>query len=197
MSRKVEQGDATRRRLVDAAVALFTEHGFAGTSTTAVVRAAGVTRGALYHHFADKESLFEAAFQQVQREVADRCAAAALGAGPGPAERLRAGMAAFLDTCLEPHVQRVLLREGPLVLGWERSVAYDDPYCARRQLRAGMREAERLGLVSPGRAEPLTHLLFGAANQAGVVITVAADPAAARAETGAAMDDLITRLLTR
>ncbi|MEV4258930.1 TetR/AcrR family transcriptional regulator [Spirillospora sp. NPDC049652] len=196
MSRKVEQGDATRRRLVDTAVALFTEHGFAGTSTTAVVRAAGVTRGALYHHFADKESLFEAAYRQVQQEVADRCAAAALAAPRTPADRLRAGMAAYLDACLEPHVQRVLLREGPLVLGWERSVAFDDPYCARRQLRDGLREAERLGLVPAGRAEPLAHLVFGAANQAGVVIAAAPDPAAARAETGAAMDDLIARLLT-
>ncbi|MCP2343020.1 TetR/AcrR family transcriptional regulator [Actinomadura rupiterrae] len=196
MSRKAEQGDATRQRLVDAAVALFTAHGFAGTSTTAVVKAAGVTRGALYHHFADKESLFEAAYQQVQREVADRCAAAAMGAGSEPSERMRAGMAAYLDACLEPHVQRVLLREGPLVLGWERSVNFDDPYCARQQLRAGMREAEQLGLISPGRAEPLAHLIFGAANQAGVAIAAAPDQAADRARIGVAMDDLITRLLT-
>ncbi|RFU38202.1 TetR/AcrR family transcriptional regulator [Actinomadura logoneensis] len=196
MSRKVEQGDATRRRLVDTAVALFTEHGFAGTSTTAVVAAAGVTRGALYHHFADKEALFEAAYRQVQREVADRCAAAALAADPTPPARIRAGMAAYLDACLEPHVQRVLLREGPLVLGWERSVAFDDPDCARRQLRDGLREAERLGFVPAGRAEPLAHLLFGAANQAGVVIAAASDQATARAEVGAAMDDLVVRLLT-
>ncbi|MFC5182713.1 TetR/AcrR family transcriptional regulator [Actinomadura harenae] len=196
MSKKAEQGDATRRRLVDTAVALFTEHGFAGTSTTAVVKAAGVTRGALYHHFADKEALFEAAYQGVQREVAERCAAAARAAEPTPAGRLRAGMAAYLDACLEPHVQRVLLREGPLVLGWERSVTFDDPYCARKQLRAGLREAERQGLVPAGRADALAHLLFGAANQAGAAIAVAPDQAAARAETGAAMDDLITRLLT-
>ncbi|MEV5570239.1 TetR/AcrR family transcriptional regulator [Spirillospora sp. NPDC052269] len=196
MSKKVEQGDATRQRLVDTAVALFTEHGFAGTSTTAVVKAAGVTRGALYHHFADKEALFEAAYQQVQREVAGRCAAAAQAAEATPADRLRAGMAAYLDACLEPHVQRVLLREGPLVLGWERSVTYDDPFCARRPMRTGLREAERLGLVPPGRADALAHLLFGAANQSGAAIAVASDQAAARAEIGAAMDVLITRLLT-
>lgn len=196
MSKKAEQGDATRRRLVDTAVALFTEHGFAGTSTTAVVKAAGVTRGALYHHFADKEALFEAAHEQVQLEVAERCAAAAAAAHPGPAAGLRAGMAAYLDACMEPHIQRILLRDGPLILGWERSVSFDDPHCARRQLRDGLREAERQGLIPSGRAEGMTHLVFGAANQAGAVIAAASEPSAARAETGEAMDDLLTRLLT-
>jgi AcrR family transcriptional regulator len=177
MSRKIEQGDATRRALVDAAVALFTEKGFAGISTTEIVRRAEVTRGALYHHFTDKEELFGAAYEAVERDVFGRCQTAG---------DLKEGVRAYLDACLEPAIQRFLLIEGPLVLGWERSLHFDDPYCARRLLLAAVRA------LAPGRpAEPLTHLLFGALLQAGLVI---ADAPGRRAEMGDAMDGMIDSL---
>ncbi|HEX2314020.1 MAG TPA: TetR/AcrR family transcriptional regulator [Thermomonospora sp.] len=195
MNRKVEQGDATRAQLVEAGAALFTEHGFAGTSTTEIVRRAGVTRGALYHHFADKERLFEAVFTEVEKDIFARCAAASAAAGSDPAARLAAGVHAFLDACLEPRVQRILLREGPSVLGWERSLRFDDPHCARRLLRAGLHQAARAGLVPEEHAEALTHVLYGALNQAGTVISAAADPAAERGRMGAALDGLLSALL--
>lgn len=195
MNRKVEQGDATRAQLVDAGIALFTEHGFAGTSTTEIVRRAGVTRGALYHHFADKEQLFEAAHTEVQKDIFARCAAAAAAAPAGPAAQITAGAHAFLDACLEPRVRRILLREGPSVLGWERSLHFDDPYCARRLLRSALRAAARDGLVPDEQAEPLAHALYGALNQAGNVIAAADDPAAERERMGKAIADLIAALL--
>lgn len=198
MSRKVEQGDATRRELIGAAIALFTEQGYAGTSTTQVVQRAGVTRGALYHHFPDKERLFEAAYTEIQRDIFARCSAAASAAvtdGRGPAAGILAGSGAFLDACLRPDVQRVFLREGPLVLGWRRSVRFDDPHCARRLLLAAIGAAAQDGSLPQDQVESITHLLYGALNQAGVVIADAADPAAARAELGKALGTLIRSLL--
>ncbi|REE95244.1 TetR/AcrR family transcriptional regulator [Thermomonospora umbrina] len=195
MNRKVEQGDATRAQLIDAGIALFTEQGFAATSTTEIVRRAGVTRGALYHHFPDKERLFEAVFVEVQKEIHTRCAAASLAAPDDPADRISAGIHAFLDACLEPRTQAVLLREGPSVLGWQRSLRFDDPHCARLLLRAGLREAARAGLVAETNVEPLTHLLYGALNQAGTVISAADDPAAERERMGAAVEELLRSAL--
>lgn len=184
MSRKVEQGEVTRLALVGAAIALFTEKGFAGTSTTEIVRRADVTRGALYHHFTDKEELFRAAYEAVEKDIFQRCRAAA--AADTSAAGMKAGTAAFLDACLEPPVRRILLTEGPLVLGWDRSLNFEDPYCARRLLRSAVQ------VLVPGRPpEPLTHLLYGALLQAGLVIAGAPDR---RAEMGDAMRDMIDSL---
>jgi AcrR family transcriptional regulator len=185
-SRKVEQGEATRAALVDAAVALFTERGFAGTSTTEIVRRADVTRGALYHHFADKEELFGAAYEAVERDIFDRCRAAADGRAGVAA--LKAGVAAYLDACLEGPVRRIVLIEGPLVLGWDRSLHFDDPHCARRLLRASVRE------LAAGPPEPLAHVLFGALLQAGLVI---ADDPRRRTGMGEAMETLIDSLFEK
>ncbi|MCX5208644.1 TetR/AcrR family transcriptional regulator [Kitasatospora sp. NBC_00240] len=195
MTKKAEQGDATRRQLVGAAIALFTAHGYADTSTTRIVEAAGVTRGALYHHFPDKEHLFEAAYLALQADVHARCAAAAEAADGDRVTRMMAGMDAFLTACLEKPVQRILLLEGPLVLGWERSVRFDDPYCARQLLRAGLAAAARSGILPAEQAEPLTHLLYGALHQAGVSIAAAADPTAQRSVMSKVVGDLVTARL--
>jgi len=186
MSRRVEQGEATRVTLVDAAIALFTADGFANTSTTEIVRRADVTRGALYHHFADKEELFRAAYEAIEEDIFERCRAA--GRGREGVAALKAGIGAYLDACLEPPVRRILLTEGPLVLGWERSLHFDDPYCARRLLRASV------AALAPGPPEPLTHLLFGALLQGGIVI---ADAPGRRTEIGVAMDGLVDSLFEK
>jgi AcrR family transcriptional regulator len=186
MSRKAEQGEATRGALVDAALALFTEGGFADTSTTEIVRRAEVTRGALYHHFADKEAVFRAAYEAIERDIFQRCLAAA--DGKGGVEALKAGIGAYLDACQEKPVQRILLTEGPLVLGWDRSLRFDDPHCARRLLRASVQE------LAPGPPEPLAHLLYGALLQAGLVI---ADAPVRRTEMGDAMDALVDSLFEK
>ncbi|GAB3990277.1 TetR/AcrR family transcriptional regulator [Actinoallomurus acanthiterrae] len=182
----MEQGEVTRAALVDAAVALFTEKGYADTSTAEIVRRADVTRGALYHHFADKEELFRAAHEAVEKDIFERVRTAAEKAEGGGVERLKAGVDAFLDSCLEPVVRRILLTEGPLVLGWERSLTFDNPYCSRRLLRAAV------GELRPGEEpEPLAHLLYGAMLQAGLV--VAADRER-RVVMGRSLSDLIDTL---
>lgn len=195
MSRKIEQGDATRRQLVEAAVALFAEHGYAATSTTQIVREANVTRGALYHHFSDKQQVFEAAYIEVEKSVHARCAEAASAAGGDLPAQMAAGMSAFLDACLQPQVQRILILEGPAVLGWERSVRFDDPYCARRLLIGGFQAAERSGLILPGQALPLTHLFFGALNHAGAVIAASPNPVEERDALAEALTTMLRTAL--
>src|SRR5437588_9351940 len=116
---QAERSQATREALIGAGRKLFAERGFAAIGTGEIVRAAGVSRGALYHHFDGKRGLLEAVYEQIERELAERIAAAALGA-TDPLEAMRSGTEMFLDACLEPEVQRIVLLDAPAVLGWER-----------------------------------------------------------------------------
>ncbi|MFC4588220.1 TetR/AcrR family transcriptional regulator [Sphaerisporangium corydalis] len=192
---KVEQGAATRFALIRAATELFAEKGYAATSTAEIVKRAEVTRGALYHHFADKDELFRATFESIELEIAELISVAAEKAA-GPADRLRAGMAAFLDTCVDPRIQRILLLEGPSVLGWERWRRSDDPRCARGLLVIGLRSAVDAGVLADQPVEPLAELLYGALVQAGLAIAGSPDPEATHQAMNQAAQRLLTSLLT-
>src|SRR5881398_3481078 len=109
---KEEHAEATRAALIASARALFAERGYAAVSIEEIVRRARVTRGALYHHFEDKADLFRAVFERVQRLLD------AASSQPDPARHLEVGCHAFLDACAEPDVQRIVLLDGPAVLGW-------------------------------------------------------------------------------
>src|SRR3954447_15680555 len=116
-----ERSAASRDALVSAARALFAERGYADVGTEEIVRTAGLTRGALYHHFADKVAVFAAAFEEVETETNTRIAdAVAPTATTDPIAAMRAGASAFLDTCTEPRLARIMLLDAPSVLGWER-----------------------------------------------------------------------------
>src|SRR4029077_16621223 len=119
-SRKAEQSLQTRAALIGAARELFAQRGYADVGTEEIVRAAGVTRGALYHHFEGKRELFEAVYVQIEVELAERIAAGALNAGESwaPLEAMRAGAEMFLDACTDAEVQQIVLLDGPSVLGW-------------------------------------------------------------------------------
>ena len=107
-----------RGALIAAARPLFAAPGFADVSLEAIVRDAGVTRGALYHHFADKTEVFAAVFEQVEAEMAARMGKAiAAAAVTDPVEILRLGAAFWLDACADPEVQRIVLMDAPAVLG--------------------------------------------------------------------------------
>src|SRR5215210_3047371 len=101
---QAERSEATRAALIATARRLFAARGYAAVGTEELVRAAGVTRGALYHHFDGKADLFRAVFEQLEGEIAERLAADAL-ARPDPWEAMLAGLEMFLDVCLEPEVQ--------------------------------------------------------------------------------------------
>ena len=193
-SLKAEQAEATRAALVAAARELFSERGYAAVGTEEIVRRARVTRGALYHHFRGKKDLFRAVFVEVDEELTQRIAMRA-AAEQDPWEMMRAGAHAFLDACLEPAVQRVVLLDAPSVLGWEewRSIGEQ----AGLGLVQGVLEAAmEAGVISRQPARPLAHILIGALDEAAMLVTRADDVQAARREVGETIESLLAGLRT-
>ncbi|MGN6606654.1 MAG: TetR/AcrR family transcriptional regulator [Jatrophihabitans sp.] len=196
---QADRSAATRAALVTAARELFAEHGFAAVSTEAIVRAAGVTRGALYHQFADKVELFAAVFEATEAELTARLDEAVGGSGlADPLAMMRFGAAAWLDACAEPAIQRIALVDGPAVLGWER--------WREIGLRYGLGLVQSLvvaaietGQIDRQPPEPLSHVLLGALDEAALYVAragTAEAAATARAETTAALVRLIEGLAT-
>jgi AcrR family transcriptional regulator len=191
---QAERSQGTRAALLAAARRLFAERGYAGVSTGDVVGAAGLTRGALYHHFRDKQDLFRAVFEQLEADLVARLAAAA--AQDGAAAGIERGLAAFLDACLEPEVARIALLDAPGVLGWQQWRAIE----ARHGLglvTAAVAAAVERGTLPAQPVEPLAHALFGAMTETALLIANAADSAAARRDAETALRGLLGGLLRR
>jgi AcrR family transcriptional regulator len=187
-----DRSEETRRRLLEVARRLFAERGFAATPTEEIVREGGVTRGALYHHFRDKQDLFRAVVEELQQQIVQRIEAAAAGAAD-LWSGLQAGLHAFLDACLDPAVQRIVLLDAPAALGWAEWRELDERY-GIRLLRDALQGLMEAGLLEPQPADPLAHLLLGALSAAGLLIAEAADTATARAEVGATLERLLRGL---
>lgn len=188
---QADRSTATRTALVAAAQRLFAEHGFASVGTPAIVHEANVSRGALYHHFADKTALFEAVLDKVEQDIAQRLADSVLGASDaGIVEAMELCVEAWLDLCEEPEVQRIVLIDGPSVLGWARW----REICGRHVL--GLVEAMLVQGMDDGSLDrqpvtPLAHLLLAVADEAALYIASADDPASARQE----LRGIVRRLL--
>lgn len=161
-----ERSDATRGALIAAARRLFGVQGYHSTPAEQVVRLAEVTSGALYHHFDGKRSLFRAAFDAVQRSLAERVRKAALG-GADPWERLELGVREYLRCCLEPEVRQIVLVDGPSALGWDEWRAADAEHHLQ-PLAAALASAMRAGLIERRPPLPLAHVLLGAFTEAGL-----------------------------
>jgi AcrR family transcriptional regulator len=187
--KRVAQGDVTRAALIRAARELFGEQGYVETSTDEVVVRAGVTKGALYHHFGGKEDLFRAVFEQVQLDVSDQAVAEFLG--PDAWEALLRGCSLWVDAHLDPSVRRIVLQDARAVLGWDEARAIENRFGAVA-LRGALRKAMHAGVLERQPLRPLALVLMGALGEACLYIADAADPIAARAEVGA----LITRMLS-
>jgi AcrR family transcriptional regulator len=194
---QAERSAATRTALVAAARPLFAARGYAAVGTEELVRAAGVTRGALYHQFAGKEELFAAVFEQVEAEVAERIGrvlgGGGGGAGAGPADpgaALRAGVAAWLDAVDDPEIQRIVLIDAPAVLGWDRWREVALRY-AGGMVEAVLQAGMDAGRLAPRPVEPLAHVLLGALDEAALYVAQSADRAAARA----AVEDVLGAIL--
>ncbi len=172
-----ERTEATRLALLDAARALFVGKGYADTSTPEICAAAGITRGALYHHFADKRDLFRQVLVREAEAVAARIEAAA-PAPLAPREALLAGSEAYLDAMTVPGRTRLMLVDGPAVLGREATDAIDEATSAAT-LREGLAKA------LPGAAGvplgALAKLLSAAFDRAALEIDAGADAAEVRA----------------
>jgi AcrR family transcriptional regulator len=190
--RQAQRSEATRKALVDVGRKLFAKRGYADVGTEEIVRRAGVTRGALYHHFSGKEDLFRAVAEQVEEEMTRRSAEAAL-AHQDPWEQQRAGWEAFLDACLDPAVQRIILLDAPSVLGPKAWREIASKY-GLALVQFGLQSLIEAGLIEEQPIDPLAHLVIGALSEAAVVIAQAEDTQGARAEMGAALERLMTGL---
>jgi AcrR family transcriptional regulator len=191
-NKHVERSRVTRERLLEHAQALFGERGYADVGTEEIVRAAGVTRGALYHQFRDKQALFEAVVETVEAETTARIAAQAAGA-EDPLAALRAGGRAFLAICADPHVERILMLDAPAVLGWTRWREIRNEHglgLVTGVLEAGM----EAGVIGRQPAVALAHLLLGALHEGAMLVTGAQEREAARAEVEAVIDRLLDGL---
>jgi AcrR family transcriptional regulator len=181
-SLRAEQVAQTRAALVNAGRQLFGTKGFAATSVEDIARAARVTTGALYHHFPTKAAVFEAVFEQVHTEMLVASAEAA-AAADGALEQMAAGFGVFLDRVLEPEVQRILVTDGPAVLGLARFIELDERYALEPAVQ-GIEAANAAGLLQVPDPPTLVRLLFGAMTRAGLLIASSPDPKATRDAVG-------------
>jgi AcrR family transcriptional regulator len=173
-----DRGEATRDALLAAARALFAEHGYAGVGTEEVVRRAGVTRGALYHYFRDKQDLFRAVFEQTEAEIMQTIIARVEGL-TDPMEELAVGVRAFLDACGDPTLMRIGVRDAPGVLGWEEWREIGNRH-GLGLVTGALGWAMDEGQIARADVRTLGHLLLAALAEASLLIASAADPRAAR-----------------
>jgi AcrR family transcriptional regulator len=188
---QADRSAATRDALVAAARRLFAAHGFAEVPADAIVAEAGVTRGALYHQFADKTALFDAALEAVEADIARRLADDVAAAGiSDPVEALRHAVRTWLEICVEPEIHRIALIDGPSVLGWTRW----RELCQRHVfglVQVLLTQGIELGRIRAQPARPLTHVLMGAGDEAALYVAEAEDRTLARAEMIEVLDQLI------
>jgi AcrR family transcriptional regulator len=190
---RAEQAARTRGALITAARRLFAVHGYAETGTEDIVTAAGVgTRGALYHHFTDKQQLFKAVFEAVQ----DDLVAQSPQEQPGPAtlDSLRSGLHGYLKAAAQHlEVQQIILIDGPAVLGWEQWRALEERY-GLGAIRAQLEQAMANQSIKDTPLDPLAHLLLAVVNESALYVANAADPKQASAQARTALDRLLDGL---
>ena len=188
------RAEATRAALLGAARRLFVEKGYFATGTEEIVAEAGVgTRGALYHHFADKRALFEAVIEAVEEDLV--AAAAAATPPEGAFAQLRAGLLGFLEASLTPEVPQVLLRDGPAVLGWQEWRALEERY-GLGAIRALLDQAVAEGTLPPQPLDALAHVLLAAVDEAALYIANSPEPRLAKVDAVGTMDRLLGGLVS-
>jgi AcrR family transcriptional regulator len=173
---QAQRAEATRGALIAAARRLFTERCYDGVGTEEIVRAAGVTRGALYHHFGGKRQLLDATYEQLEAESTARVARVVLGSElESPLEAMRAGIEAFLDECAEPELRQIALHDAPAVLGWDR---WREIGAANGLglIEASLAAAVEAGEIRPLPVKPMAHLLLGALDEAAMLVARSESP---------------------
>ncbi len=191
--KRAAQGRATRGQLIEVATRLFAEHGYEGTSIEAVLSAAGVSRGALYHHFPGKEALFEAVVVAVSDQVTADLAAAVSGR-TDPVDAMRTAALAWIGLAADPVIQRIVLVDAPSVLGWERWRDMDGGRTLGT-LRAMLQAVSDSGRLPSALVNPFSHMILAALDEIVLVVARADDPVAAVPEGRMAVEALLDRLL--
>ncbi|CAG7083663.1 TetR/AcrR family transcriptional regulator [Mycobacterium avium subsp. paratuberculosis] len=187
-----ERSAATRDALIAAARKLWGLRGYTEVGTPEIAAAAGVTRGAMYHQFADKAALFRAVVEAVEQDVMARMAVVVVAESGAstPTDAIRAAVDAWLEVSADPEVRQLILLDAPSVLGWAefRDVAQRYSLGMTEQL---LTEAIRAGELAEQPVRPLAHVLIGALDEAAMVIATADDPDRARRETRQVLQRLV------
>ncbi len=184
-SRRQEYSASTKRALVDVASELFTKRGYAGTSLDEIVSGARVTKGALYHHFSGKQALFEAVFETVEAE-ATAAIRKAVRDHDDPWEKALSGLRAFLDVVQQPGYRRIVIQEGPAILGYERFREQEErsTFGIVQEIVSSVLESYDL---EPSMVETFSRIFFGAMSAAGTAVSSADDSERASAEVETAI----------
>ncbi len=194
---QAERTAATRAALIKTARKLFADKGFADVSTQAIVAAAGVTRGALYHQFGDKAALFAAVYEDVERDLVADIAEQIMTAQPlDPLEAMRVGARLFLDRCSAPDVQQIVLIDAPAVLGWDRWREVGVKY-GLGVIEGMLAHAIAEGAIPDQPVRATAHVLLGALDEAALYVSRATNRDRARAEMEAVCDRLISGIAGR
>jgi AcrR family transcriptional regulator len=191
--KRAAQGRATRGQLIEVATSLFADHGYEGTSIEAVLAATGVSRGALYHHFAGKQALFTAVLEAVSDRVTAQVTEAIRDC-TDPIDAMRTGALAWIDLAGDPVIQRVMLVDAPSVLGWEQWRAMDEGRTVGA-MQAMLQAVSDSGRLPQELVEPFSHMILAALDEAAMVVARAPDSRAAAAESRQAVEELLNRLL--
>lgn len=190
MNKKAERGQATRDQLVVIATGLFAAHGYDGASIDAVLQEAGVSKGALYHHFKGKEALFEAVFEAVEADIGLRLLESA-DPGASPEDLLRIGCLTWVRMAVDPVVRQVVLIDAPAVLGWHRWREIEERH-GFGALKLGL---EAVGRLDPSLVDVFAHMLLAALNETALQIAWSAEPVAQTRIGERAVTELLDRLL--
>lgn len=181
--RLAERSEASIETLWSVARAAFGADGYAGVSLDGIAAAAAMTKGAVYHHFGSKEALFEEVFRREHRATIARVGARGRAASD-PLDAIVKGVRTYFDVIADPIARRILLQDGPSVLGWERWRRCEEPGFGQ-MLEASLTAAAKAGMLRDGlHAAETAVLLLGAVTEAALTIAHAVDPAAATRRLG-------------
>lgn len=192
VSRRAAYSASTKRALVDVAEELFTEHGYTNASLDMIVAGAQVTKGALYHHFSGKQALFEAVFERVEQDSSKRINKALKGKGD-PWQKALAGLEAFLEVVREPRYRRIVIQDGPSVLGYERFREQEE-----RSTFANVLDIVQSVLdagtwtLDDAMKQTFARIFFGAMSTAGESVATAVDPQAEARRVEAAIGFILS-----
>lgn len=192
MATQAERREATRAAILAAAKRFFRDHGFAATSVDQIAAEAKVAKGAVYHHFATKEAVFEAVFEDAAREIVAHVSVVSRKA-PDVLKAMAAGTRAYYEACAKPGMAQIMLHDGPAVLGWGRWREIDERYFGR-MIPQALKAAMAQGLLLQQPVEPLARLLNGAVTEAAVACAASDNATAAGRRYAVAFQTLIEGL---
>jgi len=192
MVKQAERTEATRGAIIAAASDLFGRQGFAATSMDQIARKSGLAKGAIYHHFATKEAVFEAVFRLASERLAERILREAADAND-VLTAIAGGVLSYFAACAVGPTGQIILKDGPAVLGWKRWREIDSEHFGSG-IPLALEAAIASGVIAPQPIEPLAGLLLGAINEAAAACHASADPAATGTAYGRAFEGLLEGL---